>query len=115
MMVVVVENAPPRLRGRLAVWLVEVRAGVYVGVYSRRPRERIWKGGAVRHRRGQRCDRLEYSQRRGLRLRHLRPQPTGTRRLRRPSPRRLQARLISVARCRERLPNAGALFDIVKT
>ena len=41
-MVVVVENAPPRLRGRLAVWLVEVRAGVYVGQYSRRTRERIW-------------------------------------------------------------------------
>ena len=43
MMVIVVENAPPRLRGRLAVWLLEVRAGVYVGRYSRRVRERIWK------------------------------------------------------------------------
>jgi len=42
MMVVVVENAPPRLRGRLAVWLLEVRAGVYVGTYSKRTRERIW-------------------------------------------------------------------------
>jgi len=42
MMVIVVENAPPRLRGRLAVWLAEIRAGVYVGVYSARTRERIW-------------------------------------------------------------------------
>lgn len=42
MMVIVVENAPPRLRGRLAVWLLELRAGVYVGQYSRRTRERIW-------------------------------------------------------------------------
>src|SRR4051812_17795846 len=42
MIVVVVENAPPRLRGRLAVWLLEVRAGVYVGNYSRRTRETIW-------------------------------------------------------------------------
>ena len=42
-MVIVVENAPPRLRGRLAVWLLEIRAGVYVGRYSRRVRERIWK------------------------------------------------------------------------
>lgn len=42
MMVIVVENAPPRLRGRLAVWLLEVRAGVYVGNYSRRVREMIW-------------------------------------------------------------------------
>lgn len=43
MLVVVVNNAPPRLRGRLAVWLVEVRAGVYVGVFSRRIREMIWE------------------------------------------------------------------------
>jgi len=42
-MVIVVENAPPRLRGRLAVWLLEIRAGVYVGVYSRRTREMIWQ------------------------------------------------------------------------
>lgn len=42
MLVIVLENAPPRLRGRLAVWLLEVRAGVYVGQYSRRVRENIW-------------------------------------------------------------------------
>lgn len=43
MLVVVVSNAPPRLRGRLAAWLVEVRAGVYVGDYSARTREMIWQ------------------------------------------------------------------------
>jgi CRISPR-associated protein Cas2 len=43
MLVIVVENAPPRLRGRLAVWLLELRAGVYVGTYSRRTRERLWQ------------------------------------------------------------------------
>jgi CRISPR-associated protein Cas2 len=42
MLVIVVENAPPRLRGRLSLWLAEIRAGVYVGVYSARMRERIW-------------------------------------------------------------------------
>jgi CRISPR-associated protein Cas2 len=42
MLVIVVENAPPRLRGRLALWLLEVRAGVYVGKFSRRVREMIW-------------------------------------------------------------------------
>lgn len=42
-MVIVVENAPPRLRGRLSLWLAELRAGVYVGVYSARTRERIWR------------------------------------------------------------------------
>ncbi|MDO9558862.1 MAG: type I-E CRISPR-associated endoribonuclease Cas2e, partial [Syntrophales bacterium] len=43
MLVTVVENAPPRLRGRLAIWLLEVRAGVYVGKMSRRMREMIWE------------------------------------------------------------------------
>lgn len=42
MLVTVVENAPPRLRGRLAIWLLEIRAGVYVGKVSRRVREMIW-------------------------------------------------------------------------
>ena len=42
MLVIVVENAPPRLRGRLAIWLLEVRAGVYVGNTSRSVREMLW-------------------------------------------------------------------------
>jgi CRISPR-associated protein Cas2 len=43
MLVIVLENAPPRLRGRLAIWLLEVRAGVYIGNYSRRLREHMWE------------------------------------------------------------------------
>ncbi len=43
MIVVVISNAPPRLRGRLAAWLVEVRAGVYDGDYGARTRKMIWK------------------------------------------------------------------------
>ena len=43
MMVIAVNNAPPRLRGRLAAWLLEIRAGVYVGRYSARVREKIWE------------------------------------------------------------------------
>ncbi len=42
MLVIVVENAPPRLRGRLAVWLIEIRAGVYVGDLSAKVRDMIW-------------------------------------------------------------------------
>lgn len=42
MIVIVVENAPARLRGRLNLWLTEVRAGTYVGSYGRRVRERLW-------------------------------------------------------------------------
>ncbi|WP_075182179.1 type I-E CRISPR-associated endoribonuclease Cas2e [Pantoea sp. 1.19] len=43
MLMVVTENVPPRLRGRLAIWLLEIRAGVYLGDVSRRTREMIWQ------------------------------------------------------------------------
>lgn len=43
MLVIVLENAPPRLRGRLAIWLLEVRAGVYIGNYSAKVRDYIWE------------------------------------------------------------------------
>jgi CRISPR-associated protein Cas2 len=42
MLVIVLDNAPARLRGRLALWLLEARAGVYVGSYSVKVREVIW-------------------------------------------------------------------------
>jgi CRISPR-associated protein, Cas2 family len=42
MLVIVLENSPPRLRGRLAIWLLEIRAGVYVGNYSGKVRDYIW-------------------------------------------------------------------------
>ncbi len=42
MLTVVTEAIPPRLRGRLVIWLLEVRAGVYVGNVSRKIREMIW-------------------------------------------------------------------------
>lgn len=43
MLVVVTEAVPPRLRGRLAVWLLEIRAGVYIGDVSQKIREMIWE------------------------------------------------------------------------
>lgn len=43
MLVIVVENIPLRLRGRLAVFLVEVRTGIYVGDLSKRVREMLWE------------------------------------------------------------------------
>lgn len=41
--VVVTEGVPPRLRGRLAIWLLEVRAGVYIGDVSKSAREMLWE------------------------------------------------------------------------
>jgi CRISPR-associated protein Cas2 len=43
MLVIVLENAPPRLRGYLSRLLVELRAGVFVGTYSVKVRERLWE------------------------------------------------------------------------
>jgi len=43
MLVIVLENAPPRLRGRMAIWLLEIRAGVYIGNYSAKVRDYIWQ------------------------------------------------------------------------
>ncbi len=42
MLVIVLENAPPRLRGRMAVWMIEIRAGVFVGRLSQRVRDMLW-------------------------------------------------------------------------
>jgi CRISPR-associated protein Cas2 len=42
MLVIVLENAPPRLRGYLTRLFLEVRAGVYVGEFSSRVREKVW-------------------------------------------------------------------------
>ena len=42
MLAIVVENVPPRLRGRLAIWLLEVRAGVYIGRATSRVRDMLW-------------------------------------------------------------------------
>ncbi|HEX2957665.1 MAG TPA: type I-E CRISPR-associated endoribonuclease Cas2e [Chitinispirillaceae bacterium] len=43
MLVIVVESVPPRLRGRLGVYLIEVHCGVFVGDHSRRVREMLWE------------------------------------------------------------------------
>lgn len=47
MTVIVLEGAQPRLRGRLAVWMLEVRAGVYVGRVSQKVRDMLWENVTV--------------------------------------------------------------------
>ena len=41
--VVITESVPERLRGRLAIFMLEVRAGVFMADLSKRVRERIWE------------------------------------------------------------------------
>jgi CRISPR-associated protein Cas2 len=43
MLVIVLENTTSRLRGRLTLWLLEIRAGVYIGDYSVKVRDMIWE------------------------------------------------------------------------
>jgi CRISPR-associated protein Cas2 len=54
-MVLIVERATPELRGQLTRWLLEVRAGVFVGSLNPRVRDKLWalvkarnpKGGSL--------------------------------------------------------------------
>lgn len=43
MIVVSMTNCPPKLRGDLTKWLMEINTGVYVGQVSARVREALWK------------------------------------------------------------------------
>lgn len=43
MTVLVLERAPGSLRGQLTRWMLEVRAGVFVGTLSPRVRDRLWQ------------------------------------------------------------------------
>ena len=43
MIVVSLTNCPPKLRGDLSKWLLEINTGVYVGQVSARVREALWK------------------------------------------------------------------------
>jgi CRISPR-associated protein Cas2 len=42
MVVMILENVPVPLRGELTRWLIEVRAGVFVGHVSALVRDRLW-------------------------------------------------------------------------
>lgn len=42
MMVLILERVPPGLRGELTRWLIEAKAGVFVGRVSALVRDRLW-------------------------------------------------------------------------
>lgn len=43
MVVIVMENAPESLRGELTRWLLETKAGVFVGRLSAMVRDKLWE------------------------------------------------------------------------
>lgn len=43
MLVIVMDNAPEKLRGELTRWLLEVKPGVLVGKTSAAVREKLWE------------------------------------------------------------------------
>jgi CRISPR-associated protein Cas2 len=42
MIVMVLQKVPPGVRGELSRWLIEVKAGVFVGHVSARVRDKLW-------------------------------------------------------------------------
>ena len=52
MIVIVMERASASLRGQLTRWLLEVKAGVFVGTVSKRVREKLWEVVCARNSRG---------------------------------------------------------------
>jgi CRISPR-associated protein Cas2 len=54
MTVIIMENVSPSLRGKISKWLLEVKAGVFLGNLNRLVRDLVWqdcvensKGGSV--------------------------------------------------------------------
>jgi len=43
MVIIIMENAPVSLRGDLTRWLLEAKAGVFIGNISALVREKLWK------------------------------------------------------------------------
>lgn len=43
MLVMIMENVPPSLRGELSRWMIEPRAGVFVGKISASVRDKLWE------------------------------------------------------------------------
>ncbi len=43
MIVLIVSNCPPSLRGNLTKWLLEISVGVFVGRLSARVRDELWE------------------------------------------------------------------------
>ena len=43
MIIMVVQNVPPALRGKLSRYLIETTNGVFVGALSARVREKLWE------------------------------------------------------------------------
>ncbi len=43
MVVMILERVPPSLRGELTRWMLELKAGVFVGTVSAMVRDRLWE------------------------------------------------------------------------
>jgi CRISPR-associated protein Cas2 len=52
MTILILENVPPSLRGELTRWMLEPKAGVFVGRLSALVRERLWNKACHHARQG---------------------------------------------------------------
>ena len=51
MVVLILENVPPGLRGQITRWMIQPRAGVFVGKVSGMVRDKLWEA-VEKHARG---------------------------------------------------------------
>ncbi|MGQ9706889.1 MAG: type I-E CRISPR-associated endoribonuclease Cas2e [bacterium] len=52
MVVIILENVPLSLRGELSRWLIEPKAGVFVGHVNARVRDKLWEMCCLKMREG---------------------------------------------------------------
>ena len=92
MTVVIVSDCPPRLRGDLTKWLLEINTGVYVGKLNARVRDELWDRICenLRHGRATRVYNTNNEQRMDFRVHNAAWEPVdydGIKLVRRPAPR----------------------------
>jgi CRISPR-associated protein Cas2 len=95
MIVIILSNCPPALRGDLTKWLQEVNTGVYVGQVSARVRDELWKRvqGNVKSGRATMVFNTNNEQRMDFRVHNTSWEPIdfdGLKLMLRPSPARIQ-------------------------
>lgn len=83
MVVLIVERVPASLRGALTRWMIEPKAGVFVGSVSAMVRERLWLKVCAALKGGRRTDGPQLGQRAGLQNQVLGRDVQGCRGLRR--------------------------------
>lgn len=69
MVVMILENVPPSVRGELSRWLIEIKSGVFVGKISGMVREKLWEKCISKKREGSIIQIWSYNNEQGFLMR----------------------------------------------